>query len=469
MAPLMAGDRAIGVLKYENRIGGQKHFDKHDERLIDMVAVLVTNLVISQRIERNRYDRILPVISSALVSHFDKPSSYEPLLETCRGVLSADVCSLFLLDEQGNLMLECIVGIPQWKKEKLRGFGYQNYRAARGLTPWILRKGSPFNVRSYPDLRGRSESHHLGQWDATIYDGRPEELFRSLYSVPLIIGNEPIGVFKVENKNISPYYFTESDERLFDLIGRLIAVGVRYATTRENEQYLLQMARNVELGFLAAGISHEFNGYLQRMLSTARVAKDKCRDDAVTYELDQIVTDISKATKIIDIFHFHTLRTPVSGAESVVIDQIVEDIVGISRARFAAHSVEIRYVNHGVVTARLYTDELHSILINLINNAFDSVAEAEGQRIIELVVRPEHEDRFTIEVIDSGAGVPTHVRNVVFAPFYTTKPHGMGIGLYLVQRIVNNMGWKIALTSPNDRGGATFCVTLPRNIAEEES
>jgi len=158
-----------------------------------MIAALVTNLVISQRVERNRYDRILPVISSALVSQFDRPSSYEELLETCRRILCADTCALFLLEDEDNLVLDCIVGIPDFKKEKLRGFGYQNYHTAQGLTPWILRKGSAFNVRNYPDLKERSEGHHLGKWDEIVYDGRREVLFKSLYSIPLIIGSEQIG------------------------------------------------------------------------------------------------------------------------------------------------------------------------------------------------------------------------------------------------------------------------------------
>jgi hypothetical protein len=85
------------------------------------------------------------------------------------------------------------VGIPDFKKEKLRGFGYQNYHTAQGLTPWILRKGSAFNVRNYPDLKERSEGHHLGKWDEIVYDGRREVLFKSLYSIPLIIGSEQIG------------------------------------------------------------------------------------------------------------------------------------------------------------------------------------------------------------------------------------------------------------------------------------
>jgi signal transduction histidine kinase len=463
----MAGERALGVIKYENRTEGKAFFNKQEERLIDMVAALVTNLVISQRIERNRYDRILPIISTTLVSHFDRPSSYEPLLETCRSILSADVCSLFLVDDQGNLMLECIVGISQNKKDQLRGFGYENYKSAKGLTPWILLKSSPFNVRSHPDLRGRSDGHHLGRWDDIIYDGRPRELFKSLYSIPLIIGNEPIGVFKVENKNIPPYYFTESDERLFDLIGRLIAVGVRYAKTRVNEQYLMQMARNVELGFLAAGISHEFNGYLQRMLSTARNTFDTCTDPEGRQGLDKIMAHISDASRVIDIFR--SVRASISGVASVDVDEAVKNIIAISRERFDSHDVQIGYKNLGVGRVYLNPGEFQSILINLINNAFDSVVDTSGTSLVQIDIRPDQDDSFTLEVVDSGRGINFRDRNILFAPFFTTKPDGMGIGLFLVQRIVNDMGGKIIVISPNTHGGATFCVNFPSRSSQEES
>ena len=467
MAPLLAGNRAIGVIKYENRTpkAGLQYFTAGDERFIDMIAALVTNLVISQRIERNRYDRILPGISTALVAHFDKPSSYSNLLETCRNILSADICSLFLLDEQSNLRLECIVGIPQEKVDLLRGFHYDNYRVSKGLTPWILTKATPFNVRSYPDLRGRSEGHHLGRWDQVIYDGRPAELFKSLYSVPLIIGDQPIGVFKVENKNIQPFYFTESDERLVDLIGRLIAVGVRYAKTRENEQYLFQMARNVELGYLAAGVSHEFNTYLHNMLNHAQLAKNQCQEKNVTDELNDIMHSISEAQKVIDLFR--SIRTSSAGAAEVDMDEVVQTILKLSGASFIAHSIKVSYKNDGVEKVCLNLGELQSIVINLLNNACDAVKDqARDNRIVKVFVRPDQDQRFTIEVADSGPGISESATNLVFAPFYTTKDRGMGIGLYLVQRLVNNMGGKITVRS-QELGGASFVVTLPRQPRKE--
>ena len=142
--------------------------------------------------------------------------------------MSADLCSLFLVDSHDNLVLRAIVGkLDDTARQQLSTFHYQDYKTSKGLTPWILRVGRAFNVRNFPDLRARSEGNHWGKWDDSVYHGRPHQEFKSLYSTPLIVGDNRIGVLKVENKNVAPFHFTESDERLFDLMGRLIAVGVR--------------------------------------------------------------------------------------------------------------------------------------------------------------------------------------------------------------------------------------------------
>jgi signal transduction histidine kinase len=462
MVPLLAGNKCIGVLKYENRVQGRSFFDDADERLIDMIAALVTNLVISQRIERNRYDKILPIISTTLVTHFDKPSFYDELLEKCRLILNADFCSLFLLDDQMNLMLKSISGVDDEKKNELRNFGYKDYRKAEGLTSWILRRGASFNVRSFPDLKGRSEGNHVGKWDSIVYDGKPNENFKSLYSIPLIIGEERIGVFKVENKNVPPYYFTESDERLFDLIGRLIAVGVRYERARENEKYLGQMVRTAELGFLAAGISHEFNNYLQRFLTTTQNAMEITKDAEVIKKLDKLIGDIKSAANLIE--DFRNIRHRVQNTTTFDPDKVFQQVLAITKERFVQHNITIDYKNDGIHEVHLNPTDLQTIVVNFINNAFESIIEMGTGGRVDIHVYSITTTDFVVEVADSGKGIPLEEQLAIFAPFYTTKPQGMGVGLFWVQRLVNNMNGRIEIDSPNGYGGATFRATLPLSV-----
>jgi signal transduction histidine kinase len=458
MVPLLAGAKGIGVLKYENRTSSTRFFGPEDERIIDMIASLVTNLVISQRIERNRYDTILPAISTTIVSYFDQPRKYDELLEQCRLILSADICSLFIADDQGDLMLRSIVGVDEEKRVALGKFGYTDYQSATGLTPWILLRDAPFNVRSYPDLINRSEGHHKGQWDQIVYEGIPDRLFKSLYSVPLRIGDDQIGVLKVENKNVPPYYFTESDERLFDLIGRLIGFHIKFERARETEQWMANMATAAEIGFLAAGVSHEFNNYLQRFLSTARAAQKRCDQVEVSGKLQQIADDVDEAKKIIE--NFKMSRNREEGLKCVDLVELIQQIISTSRQRFTEYGVGISFETNGVGIVCINPAHVQTIVVNLLQNAFESVLETDRPGKVRVVARLGQDSQVLIEVQDSGKGIPEEDRETIFAPFHSTKG-GMGMGLFWARRLVTNMRGRIDVDSPNALGGATFRVMVP--------
>ena len=464
MVPLLAGIDCIGVLKFENRTNNKQFFDNEEERLIDMVGALVTNLVVAQRIERNRYDQILPTISEALISSFGHSNFYERLLEHCRQILSADLCSLFLVDARDNLVLRAIVGtITDAERQELAGFAYDDYKTSRGLTPWILREGRAFNVRNFPDLRARSEGHHLGKWDAIVYHSKPEVEFKSLYSIPLIVGENRIGVLKVENKNVTPYYFTESDETLFDLIGRLIAIGTIYDT----EKYMGTMIRAAELGFLAAGISHEFHNYLQRFLAIVANASDVCPDNPhMSRKLNDLRREIDTASSVID--HFRSIRNRQESTDPFYPDVLVEEVLALCKRRFEGHRIEAKYYNEGVGRLSINPADFQTVLVNLLQNAFESIEAKGSPGVVRVKLRRAAADQFCLIVEDSGKGIPEGQVDHLFLPFFTTKsPSGMGFGLFGVQRIVNANGGVIKVTSHNDLGGATFEINLPTNSGLE--
>ncbi|MFX1258993.1 MAG: ATP-binding protein [Promethearchaeota archaeon] len=463
MTPLIVGNEAIGVLKYENRTPDSKknYFDQPDERFIDLTAELLANLIMSQRIERNRYDIALPKISSAIVEYFGQPSFYEYLLEKCRQILNAQICSLFLLDDHNNLILKEIVGISEDEKYKLRNFSYNDYRNADGLTPWILRQKSPFNVRTFPDLKGRSKGKHIGKWDNIVYHGRPEKEFKSLYSIPLIIAEEPIGVFKIENKEAPPYYFTESDERLFDLIGRLIVIAVKY----ENEKYLGLMIRAAELGFLASGIAHEFNNSLQIFLNKLILAEEYSINKSAKEKINEITKEISKTSKIID--NFRQIKNRKPEVKEFSLQEKINQIIDFNKQRFFTHNIEIKYINkEDIEIVKINQSEFQTILINLLNNAFESIMESKKPKgIIDIIIKEAVGNNFCLEIYDSGKGITEEEGKHLFTPFYTTKaPKGMGMGLFWVNRVVKSMEGRIEVELKNEYGGATFKVYLPKEI-----
>ena len=73
-----------------------------------------------------------------------------------------------------------------------------------------------------------------------------------------------------------------------------------------------------------------------------------------------------------------------------------------------------------------------------------------------------------LSVRDTGSGLPEHIDGTLFAPFVTTKPQGIGIGLTIVRTIVDAHGGTLKAHN-NPEGGATFTVSLPRSAATTRS
>ena len=111
--------------------------------------------------------------------------------------------------------------------------------------------------------------------------------------------------------------------------------------------------------------------------------------------------------------------------------------------------------------------QLEQILSNLILNAFDAVSDGGQVRKVVKVKTTRVGNFAEVSVADSGPGVPADVMNQIFAPFYSTKSHGMGMGLPIVRRIVEAHNGSITVANES---GAVFRVRLPlRGVSETKA
>jgi C4-dicarboxylate-specific signal transduction histidine kinase len=105
--------------------------------------------------------------------------------------------------------------------------------------------------------------------------------------------------------------------------------------------------------------------------------------------------------------------------------------------------------------------QLQQVLLNLILNACDAMsANAPGERRITLVTALTPDDAVLLAVADRGAGIPEGKIDRVFEPFFTSKEHGMGLGLAICRSIVEAHGGRLHAAN-NPDGGATFHLALP--------
>ena len=103
------------------------------------------------------------------------------------------------------------------------------------------------------------------------------------------------------------------------------------------------------------------------------------------------------------------------------------------------------------------SDEIHQLFLNLFKNAEEALSGKPGRLLIQL---SEQNSKAVIRFEDSGPGIPEELRAQVFAPYFTTKESGTGLGLATAHRIVTGMAGTIAAVD-SSLGGACFEIRLP--------
>jgi signal transduction histidine kinase len=137
--------------------------------------------------------------------------------------------------------------------------------------------------------------------------------------------------------------------------------------------------------------------------------------------------------------------------------KVVAEVKSILGASLAHHGIFLDEQVSVDVNALGYANECAQVLLNLVNNAKEALVERKvAGGVIRVSVGME-DGMAVVRVADNGGGIPEDVLPKIFDPYFTTKPQGTGIGLYMSKIIVeNNMGGRIE--ARNVEGGAEFAI-----------
>jgi signal transduction histidine kinase len=229
---------------------------------------------------------------------------------------------------------------------------------------------------------------------------------------------------------------------------------------KELERLVSIQDKMASLGRVAAGIAHEIRNPLSGINLYLSALSDKTRGLA---EVEDIVTKMRAASQRIEgvIKRVLDFSRPTAPKVSLInLNQVVSNVMELSAVtlRKAGISLEASLAE-SLPLAHADRQLLEQVLMNLITNAVQALAETEGEKRIGLDSSLEL-DRIVIRVSDSGPGVPPALREKVFDPFFTGRREGSGIGLSLCHRIVSDHGGKLSV-SQSRWGGAMFTMELP--------
>jgi nitrogen-specific signal transduction histidine kinase len=217
------------------------------------------------------------------------------------------------------------------------------------------------------------------------------------------------------------------------------------------------------LGELSAGIAHEFKNALATISGYAQMIRAESADAEILDHAERILEQTRNITHVVT--EFLKYARPLEISEEVVeLEGVVERVV--AEVGGAMPQVAVRSEGEfGSVAG----DEslLRQALLNLARNAAEACAEIKDGAVLVRgeIVRSGELGFQRITIDDNGPGIAGDALPNLFHPFFTTKSHGTGLGLAVVQKIIVQHGGQVAARN-RPEGGATFIVTLPEGHSE---
>lgn len=237
-------------------------------------------------------------------------------------------------------------------------------------------------------------------------------------------------------------------------------IAERTRDLEESQAQVLHQEKMAAFGLLAAGIAHEVGNPLTAISAIVQLLEGRVTDDATRDKLRLITPELARIQTILrELVGFS--RPASDQAGRVRLDDVVTEALRIAKFYNGGNNRRIvATLDSDLPPLHGVRDQFVQIVFNLVLNAID--ATVKGGRI-EVSVR-DAGDEVTLEVSDDGCGMAPEVTARLFRPYFTTKKHGTGLGLFVIRRIAEAHGGTVGVESEVGRG-TTFRVTLPLPVA----
>jgi PAS domain S-box-containing protein len=259
--------------------------------------------------------------------------------------------------------------------------------------------------------------------------------------------------------------------------GKLVSASVRDVTERTRSEEALRQAqtdltyasRVSSMGELTASLAHEVKQPIAAAITNADtclrwLSRDQPDLEKARTAASRTAQDGRRASEIINrvrlLFEKHPLQREV-----VDLNEIIREMMRLLHSEATQFAVSLR-TELAADLPQVMGDrvQLQQVLMNLIMNSIDAMKDVEGRRQLTIQSQRGENGEVLISVSDTGVGLPPQQADNIFNAFFTTKPHGTGMGLRISRSIIESHGGRL-WAADNSPRGATFHFTLPATVA----
>lgn len=237
-----------------------------------------------------------------------------------------------------------------------------------------------------------------------------------------------------------------------------------------SEEENLHKGKMESIGRLAGGIAHDFNNLLTGVLGYASLMKRLTSNEQQLYRYAEVIEGAAKRAAVLTqhLLNFSRRQRRLTGA--VDVNSLLDDVLFLLKESFREIQIAKSF-DDGLPLIKGDEAELQHAFLNLCINSSESMPEG-GTLQVTTSMRYYFGDRqfAVIEIRDAGCGMNEEVKKRIFEPYFSTKTNNskLGMGLYLVDKVVRRHGGFIELESESGKG-TCFSIYIPTKQAEQET
>jgi PAS domain S-box-containing protein len=242
---------------------------------------------------------------------------------------------------------------------------------------------------------------------------------------------------------------------------------------RQAKADLVRVNRVTTMGEMTASLAHEIKQPIAAAVTDAKTClRWLRRDEPDVAEASEaalrMVTDVARATDIISRLGLQ-FQKGTSKRELVDVNEVIREMIALLESEATRYNILVR-TELAADLPRVMGDrvQLQQVLMNLMINSIDATKSVDGTRELAIKSQRADNEQLQVSVSDTGIGLPPQQADQIFNAFFTTKPHGTGMGLRISRSIIESHGGRL-WASANDGRGATFYFTLPTQTTHTTS
>jgi signal transduction histidine kinase len=383
---------------------------------------------------------------------------FDAIIANARLLCRANIGGLRLSEEKG-LRLVALCGVPD-----VLGQRYPPIIAERSSYVRRLAAGkSPIHIH---DLAA-DEFYRQGL-DSQIVDALDEIGVRTILIVALFKDEEVFGTFFLARTCVKP--FTDKQIELVKDFAAQSAIALEIARREwESRQVQIELThanRVATIGQLTASIAHELKQPLGAAVTNGhaglrRLTRRPPEIEQARRSVEEMINDVRRASDVIDRIH-SLVKKHGQRMEKLDINGTILEVVGLIQSEVVKNGITVR-MELAQFLAHIHGDrvQLQQVILNLIMNAIQAMSDLPGcERELRVSTELIASEGVRVAVRDTGPGFSPEQLQRLFAPFYTTKPDGMGMGLSICQSIIEDHGGRLWATR-HEPHGALFQFVIP--------